>query len=56
MIVQTPEIKLRDLGYFEFQLKMMNIVKTGFSTNHHNKQGDRQQFTRTDSKKIFIQL
>ena len=29
MVVQTPHIKVRDLGYFEFQLKMMNIVKTG---------------------------
>ena len=29
MVVQTPEIKLKDLGYFKFQLKMMNIVKTG---------------------------
>ena len=27
MVVQTPETKLRDFGYFEFQLKMMNIVK-----------------------------
>ena len=29
MVVQIPEIKLRDLGYVESQLKMMNIVKTG---------------------------
>ena len=30
MNVQTPEIKLRDLVYFEFQLvKMVNVVKTG---------------------------
>ena len=27
MVVQTPEIKLRDLGYFEFYLKMMSIAK-----------------------------
>ena len=30
MNVQTPEIKLRDLVHFEFQLlKMVNVVKTG---------------------------
>ena len=27
MVVQTPETKLIDFGYSEFQLKMMNIVK-----------------------------
>ena len=32
MVVQTPQMKLRDLGYFEFQLKMMNIVKTEIIT------------------------
>ena len=32
MVVQTPQMKLRDLGYFEFQLKMMDIVKTEIIT------------------------
>ena len=32
MVVQTPQMKLRDLGYFEFQLKMINIVKTEILT------------------------
>ena len=32
MVVQTPQMKLRDLGYFEFQLKMINIVKTEIIT------------------------
>ena len=32
MVVPTPQMKLRDLGYFEFQLKMMNIVKTEIIT------------------------
>ena len=32
MVVQTPQMKLRDLGYFKFQLKMMNIVKTEIIT------------------------
>ena len=32
MVVQTPQMKLRDLGYFEFQLKMMNIVRTEIIT------------------------
>ena len=32
MVVQTPQMKLRDLGYFEFQIKMMNIVKTEIIT------------------------
>ena len=32
MVVQTPQMKLRDMGYFEFQLKMMNIVKTEIIT------------------------
>ena len=27
MDVQTPEIKLRDLGYCKFQLKVMKIQK-----------------------------
>ena len=27
MVVQTPETKLRDFGYYEFQLTMMNIAK-----------------------------
>ena len=29
MVAQTHEIKLRDLGYFKFELKMLNKVKTG---------------------------
>ena len=29
MVAQTHEIKLRDFGHFEFELKMMNKVKTG---------------------------
>ena len=32
MVVQTPQMKLRDLGYFELQLKMMNIVRTEIIT------------------------
>ena len=34
MVVQTPQMKLRDLGYFEFQLKMMNIVRTEIITKY----------------------
>ena len=57
---RSPEIKLRDLIYFEFQLKIINIAKkysnVKNSANYHNRQGGRQPVQGTDSKKIFVYL
>ena len=48
MVVQTPEIKIRELRYFKFQLKMMNIAKNDITIQCKSSQETGQQ--RTSSK------